>query len=595
MGHNIRSKMPIPQEFINDLRDRCDLVSLISGYVPLKRAGMNYKGLCPFHSEKTPSFTVFPDTKSFYCFGCQAGGDAITFVRLAERLDYVEAVKFLASREGMTLPEDGASSGLTEAKRRMREMNRLAARFYYHRLYSPDGAEALAYLHRRGLTDATIGRFGLGWSPDGYDTLCRMLKSNGYHDDEIVAANLGRNRNGRLFDFFWQRVMFPIIDLQGCVVGFGGRTMQKDHGGRKYVNTENTLLYKKSENLYGLNFAKDSNDGSLVVVEGFMDVITLSQAGFDNIVASQGTAFNDSMARLAMRYSKDKRIILSQDGDAAGQNAIRRSIPILKAAGADVRVLSIPENLDPDEYIRKYGADRFRSLLSSCESDIEFRMTEIKSKFDLSTDDGRLKYLNSICPMLAELSPLEREIYAGRVGNELGVDKSAILSQIRSGDRKRARDEHRSQMRVIEDTALGKTDKLNPQRRDHVKAASAEDCVLTALFYSPDKAAYIKDRLPPEKMATDFNRRLYGAALEIIESGQELNVTSLSAKLTPDESGAAARLFNASSAGMTGLDNIDFYIDIILGESERLSADEISGSSPEALMAMINEQRKKKN
>ncbi|MBE6764864.1 MAG: DNA primase [Clostridia bacterium] len=588
--------MAIPQEFLSELRDRCDITSLISGYVNLKRAGTNYKGLCPFHSEKTPSFTVFPDTKSFYCFGCQAGGDAVTFVRLAERLDYVEAVKFLASREGMTMPEDGAVDGLARAKMRVREQNRIAAKFYYHQLYSPAGREALEYLHSRGLTDATIGRFGLGWSPNGYDQLSKLLLSKGYREDEIIAANLGVKRNGRLYDFFWERVMFPIIDLQGSVVGFGGRTMKKDHGGRKYVNTDgNSLVYKKSENLYGLNFAKDSKEGSLVVVEGFMDVITLSQAGFDNVVASQGTAFNDSMARLAMRYSKDKRIILSQDGDAAGQNAIRKSIPILKRAGADVRVLSIPESLDPDEYIRKYGAGKFRSLLDSCASDIEFEIAKVRERFDLSTDDGKLKYLNAICPLLGELSRLEREVYAGRVGKELDIDKAAIISQIESGDRKRRNEERRAQLKAMEAQTSGREDKLNPQRKEHIRAASAEDSLLTALFYSPDKASYIKKKLPPEKMVTDFNRRLYTIALEIIESGQELSVGTVSAKLTTNESGAAARLFNASAGGMTGLDNIDFYIDIILGEAERLSADEIATSSPEDLMAMINAQRKKKD
>ncbi|MBP3414924.1 MAG: DNA primase [Clostridia bacterium] len=588
--------MAIPQEFLSELRDRCDITSLISGYVNLKRAGTNYKGLCPFHSEKTPSFTVFPDTKSFYCFGCQAGGDAVTFVRLAERLDYIEAVKFLASREGMTMPEDGAVDGLAKAKMRVREQNRIAARFYYHQLYSPGGKEALEYLYGRGLTDATIGKFGLGWSPNGYDQLCRLLLSKGYREDEIIAANLGVKRNGRLYDFFWERIMFPIIDLQGSVVGFGGRTMKKDHGGRKYVNTDgNSLVYKKSENLYGLNFAKDSKEGSLVVVEGFMDVITLNQAGFDNIVASQGTAFNDTMARLAMRYSKDKRIILSQDGDAAGQNAIRKSIPILKNAGADVRVLSIPENLDPDEYIRKYGADRFRGLLNSCLSDIEFEMSRIRERFDITTDDGKLKYLNAICPLLGELTKLEREVYAGRVGKELDIDKAAIISQIESGDRKRRYEQKRSQLKAMEAQSSGRDDKLNPQRREHIRATAAEDSLLTALFYSPDKAKHIREKLPPEKMVTDFNRRLYTITLDIIDSGQELSVGTLSSKLTPDEAGAVSRLFNAGLGGMTGLDNIDFYIDIILGEAQKLSADEIAGSSPEALLAMINAQRKKKD
>lgn len=585
--------MAISQEFLEQLRSQCDITALCGEYVNLRRSGTTAKGLCPFHNEKTPSFTVFADTSSFYCFGCQAGGDAITFIRMIEKLDYVEAVKFLAAREGLTMPEDGAFDGLAHAKNRIREQNREAARFFYHELYSPDGRQALEYLHARGLTDETIGAFGLGWSPSGWDKLSKHLRALGYNDDEIIGANLAiKNKYGNLTDFFRERVMFPIIDLQGTVVGFGGRTMQKDHGGRKYINTNNTLVYKKSNNLYGLNFAKKAKSDTLIVVEGFMDVITMSQAGIKNAVASQGTAFTSEQARLVSHYAK--RVILSQDGDAAGQQAIRRSIPILKATGLDVRVLTIPENLDPDEYIRKYGVYDFNKRVEQCGSDVDFSIEEIRAKYDVATDDGKIGFLREVCPLLAGLSSIEREIYSTKLATELGVDKNAIVEQVNTGRRKKEYAEKRERFRQIEADISGKGDKLNPERKRNIRAANAEDAMLTTLLTNPDYIKTARELIKPEQMVTSLNRTIYKVILTLFENGVRPTVTAMAQSLSPAELGAVSGLINSRIAMQTGEDELRGFIDIILEEGGKITASQVSEKSAEELNEYLKSLRKKK-
>lgn len=585
--------MAIPQEFIAQLRSMCNVADVIGGYVQLKRSGRMWKGLCPFHSEKTPSFTVFPDTESYYCFGCQSGGDVITFIRNIEHLDYVEAVKFLAAKAGLDMPEDGAYDGLADAKRRMREANREAARFFHRQLYTPAGAQALGYLRSRGLTDETITHFGLGWSPDSWDALSKHLVKCGFRPEEIVSANLGmNNRFGNLTDRFRNRVMFPIIDLQGSVIAFGGRTMEKDHGGKKYLNTSDTLIYKKTNNLYGINWAKNAKSDTIVVTEGFMDVIAMQQSGIENVVASQGTAFTAEQARLIARYAK--RVILAQDGDEAGQNAIRRSIPIIKATGVDVRVLSIPENLDPDEYIKKYGVDRMKKLLDECASDIDYSIDRIRVRHNLASDDGRLQFLREVCPVLADLSPLEREVYAGRIASDLGIDKAAILSQIDAGQRRRRFEESRTQLKNLEQGISGRDDNVNPERQTRIRAARAEESLITLLFHHPDAAEGIAAKLPPEKMITTFNRRLYSSLLELAKSDQQPSLSLLSQQLSTAEMGAASRILNSSPALQNDISEADGYIAIILEEGARPTTESIADASAEDLKNYLEMLKKKK-
>ncbi len=580
--------MAIPRDFIDRLCESTDIVELIGSYVTLKRSGHLYKGLCPFHSEKTPSFTVFPDNRSFYCFGCQTGGDAITFVRNIERLDYVDAVKKLADRAGMEVPENGTFDGLTQTRRRMKEASREAARFFYRQLYTPAGSAALGYLRGRGLTDRTIGHFGLGWSPDSWSALTDHLRGMGYRDEELLGAGLSRHsRNGGLIDVFRNRVMFPIIDVQGSIIAFGGRTMEADHGGRKYINTNDTLIYKKSHNLYGLNWAKDSKSDTVVVTEGYMDVIAMWQAGFENVVASQGTAFTDDQARLLSRYAQ--RVILSQDGDAAGQKAIRKSIPVLRAVINDVRVLNIPDNLDPDEYIKKYGAERMKKLIDGSRSELEFRLDEIRSGHDVLSDDGRVRYLREVCDLLATLSHLEREVYAGRIASDLGIDKSAILSQIEAGGKRRKAREEREQLKNLEAGISARTDRVNPVRRDNPRGAKAEETLIFILYHNPDKAAFISGRMPPEQMISDFGRRLYKALLDMIEEGASPSLSPLGQLFSTEEMSQAARIINSSptAGGAAGEENIESCIRVIKEESGRPMGDAIASASAEDLQKYL--------
>jgi len=595
--------MAIPREFIERLSESVDIAELIGGYVTLKRSGSQYKGLCPFHSEKTPSFTVYPESRSYYCFGCQNGGDAIAFIRNIERLDYVEAVKKLAAHAGMEVPEDGAFDGLTQIRRRIREANREAGRFFYRQLFTPAGESALGYLRGRGLADKTITHFGLGFAPDAWTSLVDHLRGLGFRDDELLMANLARrSRNGGLIDVFRNRVMFPIIDLQGSVIAFGGRTMEKNHEGRKYVNTGETQVYTKGHNLYGLNWAKNSGSETIIVTEGYMDVIAMWQAGFENVVASQGTAFTEEQARLISRYAR--RVILSQDGDSAGQAAIRKSIPVLRAVIGDVRVLNIPENLDPDEYIKKYGPERMKRLIEGSRSELEFRIDEIRGKYDVLTDDGKVKFMREVCDLLVTLSPLEREVYAARIASDLGVDKGAILSQVENVSRRRRRSDQREQLRTLEAGLANRHEKVNPARRDNPRGTKAEETLIFILYHHPDKAKIIREKMPPEKMLSDFCRRLYKGLLDMIDVGLEPSLAFFGQMngpedlvLTPEEMGQAARIINASAvSGGSGSDeDIDRCVSIIGEESVRPGGDAIASASAEDLQNFLQSLNRRKD
>ena len=581
----------LSQEFINELKERNDITDVISGYVSLKRSGRNSKGLCPFHSEKTPSFTVYPDTASFYCFGCQAGGDVIGFIRRIENLDYVEAVKFLANRAGLTMPEEGKNDGLTHMRLRIREQNREAGRFFYRALYSPAGRQALEYFHARGLTDETIRRFGLGWSPDGWDQLARHLSGLGYKKDEILAADLGyTSRKGGIIDRFRNRVMFPIIDLQGNVVAFGGRKFTEEVVGGKYVNTSDTLIYKKTNYLFAMNIAKNCKSRELILCEGYMDVIALHQAGFQNAVAALGTAVTPQQARVLHKYAD--RVVLSQDGDEAGQKSIARSIPIMKEEGLDVRVLEITGAKDPDEFIRKYGPERFKMLLDGCSNDIEYSIMRIGTKYDTSTDDGRLHYLREVCDYLSGLGTLEREVYAGRIADKLSIEKSAVLSQADASARRRLKAEKEKEFREMAKTTAGIGSKVNPERSANFKASNAEYALLAILFRHQNLIPAAAKTLPPEQFVTDFGRRIYSQFIEIYDSGQEVSVSLLTQQFSETENSEIVRIINSDDA-IASQDYLTL-IDIIKNERMTPKPQEAAKLSTDELLEQISRLKKKK-
>ncbi|MGN0469010.1 MAG: DNA primase, partial [Acutalibacteraceae bacterium] len=357
-------------EFIEELRARNDIEQFISTYVQLRRRGKNLVGLCPFHNEKTPSFTVYPENQSYYCFGCGAGGEIINFTRRIENLDYVEAVRFLCDRCGMAMPSEGYDNSIAEKRKRMYEINKEAARFFHNYLFSPEGKAGLDYYKMRGYSKKTLVRFGMGYAPDDWHKLLNHMREKGYSYEELYAANLANKseKNGKTnyYDSFRNRVMVPIIDARGNVVAFGGRVL--DDSKPKYINTSDTLVYKKSLGVFGLNFAKNSKEKSLILVEGYMDAISLHQAGFDNAIACLGTALTSEMAHLLSRYCDE--IILSYDADEAGQKATKRAIEVFSSIGMKLRVVRLSGGKDPDEILKKYGPERFRSLIDGASNDI---------------------------------------------------------------------------------------------------------------------------------------------------------------------------------------------------------------------------------
>lgn len=538
----------IPEDIINEIKYRNDIETAVSQYVNLKRRGKNLVGLCPFHSEKTPSFTVYPENGSFYCFGCGAGGDVFTFTGLIENLDYIESVKLLAERSGVALPQDGYDDSMQKLKNTIYDINRDTARFFHSYLMSPDGKWALDYLYGRGLTLKTIKHFGLGAAPDSWDALIKHLKSKGYRESDMIAANVvGKSQRGSLYDRFRKRVMFPIINIRGNIIAFSGRAMPgEDKQGGKYVNTADTPVYKKSANLFGMNFAKNACAERVILVEGNMDVISLHQAGFTNTVAPLGTAFTTEQANLLARYTKE--IVLMLDADAAGQKAIKRATELLQNTGLSVRVVVIPDGKDPDEYIKKNGADRFSALLSGAVSDMEYKLLTAAAGIDLASDDGRLKYLAAAAEIIAEDEDImARDVYIGKMCEKYGVSRTALTAKVEEIRRK---NRHIKKQKEITDIIRPKftKDDINPERRSSPKGTAAEETLIAVLLKHPDLYKKAKSELPPEKMITSLNRRIYEIIIEALDSGRSLDISLFAQRLIPAEIGYLVALQNGDKA-----------------------------------------------
>ena len=538
----------IPEDIINEIKYRNDIETAVSQYVNLKRRGKNLVGLCPFHSEKTPSFTVYPENGSFYCFGCGVGGDVFTFTGLIENLDYIEAVKLLAERSGVTLPQDGYDDSMQRLKNKIYDINRDTARFFHSYLMSPEGKWALDYLTGRGLTLKTIRHFGLGAAPDSWDMLIKHLKGKGYSESDMVAANVvGKSQRGTLYDRFRKRVMFPIINIRGNIIAFSGRAMPgEDKQGGKYVNTSDTPVYKKSANLFGMNFAKNSCSERIILVEGNMDVITLHQAGFTNTVAPLGTAFTSEQVNLLARYTKE--IVLTLDADAAGQKAIRRASELLADSGLKVRVITIPDGKDPDEYIKKNGSDRFAALLQGAVSDMEYKLLTAAGGIDTSSDDGRLRYISAAAEIVAQSDDMiTRDIYIGRLSEKYGVSRTALTAKIDEIRKRNVKAKKKKEINDIIRQKISKDD-INPERRKSVKATAAEETLIAVLLKNPDFYITAKEQLPPEKMVTSLNRRIYETIISVLESGRNLDVSVFAQTLLPAELGYLVSLQNSEKA-----------------------------------------------
>ena len=511
----------IEQNVIEEIKLRNDIEQVISGYVQLKRAGSNMKGLCPFHSEKTPSFTVFTSDQSFYCFGCGAGGDVINFVRKIENLDYPSAIEFLARRAGITVNVSSGDKSESYRKTRTLEMNKIAAKFYHDTLMSPAGKAGLDYLRGRGLSLPIIKHFGLGFAPDNAFSLIDLLRSKGYSDNEMSSAFLCgiSKKTGKPYDYFRNRVIFPIISPSGDVIAFGGRAI--DGSIPKYLNSSDTPAFKKSKNLFALNFAKSECSEQLILCEGYMDVIALHGAGFPSAVATLGTAITPDQARIMKRYSD--KVIICYDSDAAGQNAAYKAFKLLGESGVDCKLLKVEGAKDPDEYIKKFGASAFRDLMSGSKSEFDFKFDNIVINNNIETTDGKVKAIEQTVSLIAEFpGSARRDVYIRRAAEVLGVSADSLTldveKEIKSINARKKRDDF---SKIITDTA-GYGDRVNTDAVKNPKAAKAEEAMLGILLLHPEYIDELKKKgtLPSEDaFFTGFGKKVYALMLRLSENG----------------------------------------------------------------------------
>lgn len=587
--------MPFPESFLQELKLRSDITEIASSYVNLKRHGRNMVGLCPFHGEKTPSFNIYTENGSFYCFGCGAGGDVITFIMKIENLDYVEAVKFLAQRAGMEMPENTYDDSLSKLRMRIYEANREAARFFHATLLSQIGQSGLNYLRGRALSDRTIRHFGLGFADDDWNSLCNHLKNKGFSEYEIYSANLAfkrKNGNG-IYDRFVNRVMFPIIDLRGNVIAFGGRIMTDEKP--KYLNTSDTPVFKKSENLFSLNNAKSSGTRTLILCEGYMDVIALNQAGFTNAVATLGTALTNEQAVLMKRYADE--VIICYDADGAGQKATARAIDILRNAGLPIKILTVPSGKDPDEFIRSKGENgpaAFKLLIEKCGNDIEYRLMKLKENYNLNTTDGKVAFLNEAVKIVATIeSPIERDVFASKLCAELEIDKNAFLEQISKVKRRDRRENIKKETRQIQAELNGQSDKINREHYKKPRSSSAEEALLVYLINNPDYANSISERVTPDKFSNSLIKRYYEYVLSKIKSGYE-PLTSVSSDFNSDEVSYLYKLISTTIPAASTREAVEEYINVINEESNKLTSDKLADMSADDINDYIMKMKQNK-
>lgn len=524
----------IPHEYIEEVVRRNDIVDLVGSYVQLRHRGRTHTGLCPFHSEKTPSFVVYPETQSFYCFGCGAGGDAITFIKKINNLDYVEAVKLLAGRAGMPMPEEDDKAG--RMRSRILSINKDAARFFYQCLNADneEARAARAYWRSRGLSDGTIRRFGLGYAPTGFSQAFHYLKSKGYTEEELLASGIvKRSAKGNVYDAFFGRVMTPIFDLRGNIIAFGGRVL--GDAKPKYVNSPETMVYKKSKAMFALNIAKKSTSRRYILCEGYMDVISLHQAGFDTAVAACGTALTPEQVKLLGEYADE--VVLCYDSDEAGQKATARSLGLFADSPVKVSVLNITGAKDPDEYIKKYGKERFAQLLDGSNNAIEYKLARVRAKYNLAQPAGRLDYIKEAIGLLAGgITPTERDVYAGRLAEETDVAKTAILTQLDAAaqqNRRRAR--QRQQKELLNQGVAGQIKVPYTLGGDKALGmANAEQQMVAALLKEPEYIPKAAARVKPGDLLMPDMQQSYAAILQCHQQGIPADLSTLGSVL-PEE------------------------------------------------------------
>ncbi|MCQ2464898.1 MAG: DNA primase [Oscillospiraceae bacterium] len=525
--------MALSEDFIYQLRLGNPIEDVFSAYTSLRRHGSTSKCLCPFHSEKTPSCTVYNDTQSFYCFGCGAGGDVISFIKRIENLSYIEAVRFLAERAGMTMPEYNSNDDSARKKARTYEINRETAKFYFKNLLAGPDKRGLEYFKERKLLPQTIKKYGLGYAPDQWHALRDHLRSLGFRDEEMVTADVCKYSEKGCYDNFRGRVIFPIIDLRGNVIAFGGRILEGS--GPKYVNSADTPVFKKSRNLFSLNHAKGSASKKLILAEGYMDVISINQAGFENVVATLGTALTPEQARLMSQYASE--VIISYDSDAAGQAATQKAINLLSAAGVNTKILKIPDAKDPDEYIKKFGSTRFRLLIDNANDAIIFELEKCKNGLNLSEESDKYTYLKKTVGVLSSLEDaLLRDVYISRISREAGINIDVLHEQVSHAIKNKRNIRQKLEWESTK-RSLTQRDEINPEASQFSSQNKAEEFIILYLIKNPDKLKSVLERIHPEEFVTQFNKKVFNAVTEVLNNSNEFSLSLLSDSFSDAEMG----------------------------------------------------------
>ena len=517
--------------FLDELAARNPIEDVVGQYVALTRRGSNLFGLCPFHSEKTASFSVAPDKGIYYCFGCHKGGGPINFIMEVESLDYPDAVRFLAKRAGMEVPEDNEYRSNYKKQERLRALCKDAARYFHEQLNGPLGQPGRDYIVKRGLSRSTVTRFGLGFAPEGWSNLLDTMTKKGYTKEELLDAGLVlQSQKGGLYDRFRNRLMFPIIDVRGNVIGFGGRVM--DDSKPKYLNSPETVIFNKRKNLFALNVAKKSKQGRIILTEGYMDAISLHQYGFDCAVASLGTALTEEHAQLLAKYTN--QVVLTYDGDEAGQNATRRAIPMLEKAGLQVKILRMQGAKDPDEFLKTYGTDKFKVLLERSENQAEYRLLSLQNRFDLTQDDQRVAFLKEAAQLISTFSTaVEREVYGARAAEAAGITAEAMKLEVnRAFKRRKAAERKRQEQKDLD--LLGQIQpKEKGLRYDDAGSAVAEELLLAQLLKEP---ALLKDApILPEQFSSPLLGKAFGLVQALDRQGRPVTLAAMTGDFTPEE------------------------------------------------------------
>ncbi len=539
--------MAIPQSVVEEIKYKSDLESVISSYITVKRRGKNLVGLCPFHGEKTPSFTVYPENGSFYCFGCKVGGDVFTFVKLIENLDYIDAVKLLAERAGVAIVEDERDDSMHRLRGTVFEINRETARFYYSNLSTPNGRWAMDYYLSRGLTPSTIKTFGLGVALDGWDTLFKHLKSKGFSAEDMVQANVVvKSSKGSYYDRFRDRSMFPIINIRGNVIGFSGRRRTEDKTVAKYVNTGDTPVYNKSQNLFGLNLAKAHCAEQIILVEGNFDAVALHQAGFKNTVAPLGTAFTKEQAQILSRYTKE--VVICFDSDLAGESAVEKAFVTLANTGLSVKVLSLPVGKDPDEFLKNNKPSDFARLIDTAIPETEYKLLKAGKDLEPESSEAKIKYLNNAVEILAANDDaIAVDLYLGKLSADYGVSKESLVAKLSQIRKKNASIKKKNEVKRIINRPFDKED-INPERRGNERAVSAEEMIISIIMKHPDLISWLGEDLKAEDFITSLNRKVFEEIIGFQRSNQNFSITALGDRFTDRETGYISKLLNTGFA-----------------------------------------------